>query len=95
MFEDWVRPLQERYRQMVMEALYRLSVYHTQQKQYNTGIDYTSRLLTLEPWMEEAHRQMMLLQALGGQRSAAIAQYELCRTTLAEELGVETFRGNC
>ncbi len=89
MFEDWIRPLQERYRQMAMETLYRLAVYHTQQKQYGTGIDYAGRLLTLEPWMEEAHRQMMLLQALSGQRSTALAQYETCRVMLADELGVE------
>ncbi|MCP5097375.1 MAG: hypothetical protein GY943_17660, partial [Chloroflexi bacterium] len=89
MFEDWIRPLQERYRQMAMKALYMLTVYHTEQKQYRTGIDFAGRLLTLEPWMEEAHRQMMLLQTLSGQRSAALAQYETCRNILEEELGVE------
>lgn len=89
MFEDWIRPLQERYRQMAMETLYRLAVYHTQQKQYGTGIDYAGRLLTLEPWMEEAHRQMMLLQALSGQRSAALAQFDTCRAMLSDELGVD------
>ncbi|MCA9931737.1 MAG: hypothetical protein KC419_24810, partial [Anaerolineales bacterium] len=89
LFEDWIRPLQERYRQMAMDTLYRLAVYHTKQKQYGTGIDYAGRLLTLEPWMEEAHRQMMLLQALSGQRSAALAQYETCCTVLEEELGIE------
>lgn len=88
MFEEWIRPLQERYRQMAMEALYRLARYHTDQRQYNTGIDYANRLLALEPWMEEAHRQLMLLLAVSGQRSAALAQYELCRDMLMEELGV-------
>lgn len=89
LFEDWVRPLQERYRQMAMETLYRLAVYYTQQKQYGPAMNYAGRLLTLEPWMEEAHRQMMLLQTLSGQRSAALAQYETCRAMLEEELGVE------
>jgi DNA-binding SARP family transcriptional activator len=31
----------------------------------------------------------MRLQARGGQRGAALAQYETCRQALAEELGVE------
>jgi DNA-binding SARP family transcriptional activator len=31
----------------------------------------------------------MLLLALSGQRSAALAQYETCRRVLAEEFGVE------
>ncbi|VAW31782.1 hypothetical protein MNBD_CHLOROFLEXI01-1869 [hydrothermal vent metagenome] len=89
LFEEWQRPLQERYRQLAMDALYRLAVYHTKQKQYGMGIDFTGQLLVLEPWMEEAHRQMMLLQALSGQRTAALAQYEACRAVLLEEIGVE------
>lgn len=89
LFEEWVRPLQERYRQMAMEAIYRLARHHTEQKQYSTAITYANRLLLLEPWMEEAHRQLMLLLALSGQRSAALTQYESCCAMLLEELGVE------
>lgn len=89
LFEEWVRPLQERYRQMAMEAIYRLAKYHTEQKQYSTAITLANRLLLLEPWMEEAHRQLMLLLALSGQRSAALTQYDSCRNMLLEELGVE------
>lgn len=89
LFEEWVRPLQERYRQMAMEAIYRLARYHTEQKQYTPAITYANRLLLLEPWMEEAHRQLMLLLALSGQRSAALTQYESCCAMLMEELGVE------
>jgi DNA-binding SARP family transcriptional activator len=87
-FEEWLQPYQERLRQMAMDALYRLAVHYTQRRQYAAGIDYLGRLLTLEPWMEEAHRQLMLLLTLSGQRSAALAQYELCRDMLDEELGV-------
>ncbi|MCB9006192.1 MAG: hypothetical protein H6656_02185 [Ardenticatenaceae bacterium] len=89
LFEEWIRPLQERYRQMAMEAIYRLAKYHTEQKQYSVAITFANRLLLLEPWMEEAHRQLMLLLALSGQRSAALTQYDSCRNMLLEELGVE------
>ena len=47
------------------------------------------RLLELEPWREEAHRQLMIWLAQSGQRNAALVQYELCCRALAEELGVE------
>ena len=50
---------------------------------------YARRCLQLEPWDEQAHRQVMQALALQGQRSAALAQYEACRKALAEELGVE------
>jgi DNA-binding SARP family transcriptional activator/predicted ATPase len=89
LWEEWVRPLQERYRQMAMEALYRLANYYTNQRQYNTAIDFSNRLLELELWREDAHRQLMLLYALNGQRSAALAQYKSCREILFEELGVD------
>ncbi|MCP4428567.1 MAG: hypothetical protein GY803_29125, partial [Chloroflexi bacterium] len=89
LFEEWIRPYRERLRQMAMDALYRLAVHQTEQRDYAAGIQATNQLLTLEPWMEEAHRQMMLLLAISGQRSAALAQYENCRALLDEELGVE------
>lgn len=89
LFEEWMQPLQEHYRQMAVKAIYKLAMYHTDQRQYSTAIDYARRLLTLEPWMEEAHRQLMLLLTLSGQRSAALAQYETCRDMLQEELGVD------
>src|SRR5205823_7130761 len=53
------------------------------------ALQYSYRQLELEPWREEAHRQVMRLLALSGQRSAALAQYESCRQTMFEELGVE------
>jgi DNA-binding SARP family transcriptional activator len=89
MFDEWVLGQRERLRKLVLEALHTLSARMIEVGEYATGIDYTSRLLTLDPWREEAHRQMMLLLALSGQRSMALAQYEDCRRVLADELGVE------
>jgi predicted ATPase len=89
LFEDWMRPLQERYRQMAMKAIYSLVIHHKEHRQYSTAINFTNRLLALEPWMEEAYRQLMFLFAVSGQRTLALAQYELCQKLLWEELGVE------
>ncbi len=88
-FEEWVLNEQERLRQLAIQALHRLSVACTVRGEYAAGIEYTNRLLALEPWQEEAHRQLMTLLARSGQHSAALAQYETCRQILAEELGVE------
>jgi predicted ATPase/DNA-binding SARP family transcriptional activator len=54
-----------------------------------TGIEVARRMLGLEPLHEEAHRALMWFLARGGQRSAALAQYETCRYVLREELGTE------
>jgi DNA-binding SARP family transcriptional activator/predicted ATPase len=88
-FEEWVVKKREWARQLAMQALHCLVAHYTAQGTYLTGIDTATRLLEIAPWKEEAHRQLMRLLALGGQRGAALAQYETCRHSLAKELGVE------
>jgi predicted ATPase/DNA-binding SARP family transcriptional activator len=88
-FEEWVLQERERLRQAVIQALHLLAEACASRGEYAAGIEYTNRLLVLEPWQEEAHRQLMSLLARSGQHSAALAQYETCRQILAEELGVE------
>ena len=80
---------QARLRELMIQALQSLAAHHAEQSHLAQGISYIRRLLSLEPWREEAHRQLMLLLAQAGQRSAALAQYEVCRQALAEGLGVE------
>lgn len=88
-FETWVRVQREQFRTLCTQALHTLVEFHLTNKMYNEGLTFTNRLLTLEPWDEHAHRQQMLLLALNGQRSAALAQYATCRRVLAEDLDVE------
>jgi len=90
-FEMWILAQRARLRELALQALHMLVVHHAGQGEAGraTAIDYTTRLLTLEPWQEEAHRLMMRLLALSGRRSASLVQYERCRQILAEELGVE------
>jgi predicted ATPase/DNA-binding SARP family transcriptional activator len=88
-FEAWLAGERERLRQLALQALYTLAVYHGEREDYRAGIEVLNRLLALEPWREDAHRQLMVLLARSGQRDAALAQYRSCRRLLAEELGVE------
>jgi len=90
-FEIWVLAQRTRLRELALQALHILAVHHSAQGEagWTAAIDYTSRLLSLEPWQEEAQRLMMRLLALTGRRSAALVQYERCRQILTEELGVE------
>jgi DNA-binding SARP family transcriptional activator/tetratricopeptide (TPR) repeat protein len=90
-FEEWVLAQRARLHGLALQALHRLAAYHTDRGTAGlaAGIETIARLLELEPWREEAHRQLMRLLARSGQRGAALAQYETCRRVLAEELGVE------
>jgi DNA-binding SARP family transcriptional activator/predicted ATPase len=88
-FEDWMLAEQARLRELVVNALLLLVKHHADRGERAEGIAAARRLLTLEPWREEAHRQLMLLLAQDGQRGAALAQFEICRQTLEKELAVE------
>src|SRR5215217_3016499 len=88
-FETWALAEQARLRKLAVQALQTLAAHHTRQGDLGQAITDTRRLLSLEPWQEEAHRQLMLLLAQSGQRSAALEQYAICRRILQEELAVE------
>ena len=88
-FEEWLAAQRERLRHGALQALHELAVYHTDRADYAVAATDLRRLLELDPWREDAHRQLMLLLARGGQRDAALAQYETCRRLLLDELGLE------
>jgi len=88
-FESWVIGERERHRETAIKALSHLSEHKEQDGELAEAITVARRILSFEPWHEEAHRQLMRLLAQDGQRSAALAQYGSCRSMLAEELGVE------
>jgi predicted ATPase/DNA-binding SARP family transcriptional activator len=88
-FEEWMLAQAARLRTSALGGLHKLALMYARQGDYEQGIATTRRLLELEPWHEEAHRQLMLLLARAGRRGAALAQYQTCHQVLAEELGVE------
>ncbi len=91
-FEEWQLAERERLHLRVIEGHYHLIEGYLLLEEYSTGITWARQMLQLDPLQEEGHRQLMRLLALSGQRPAALAQYELCRKVLVEELGVEPAR---
>jgi predicted ATPase/DNA-binding SARP family transcriptional activator len=83
-FEEWVNLTRERLRLTAFDGLFLVSKAAYRHSDYPTSIRYTRRLLELEPANEEAHRLLMSLLALSGQREAALQQYELCRNLLKQ-----------
>src|SRR5438876_768777 len=53
------------------------------------GIRYARRLVEIDPFDEESHRELMLLYHLSGDRGAAMAQFEATKRILQEELGTQ------
>ena len=88
-FEEWALLERERLQRLVVDALRQLAGHNERRGEYGKGLAHLCRWVGLEPWREEAHRKLMKLLALSGQRSAALAQYEAYRSILAEELNAE------
>lgn len=88
-FEEWALIKREQINRSVMSILCNLTGYYEQLAEYNKAQTHAWKLVELEPWNEEAHQQLLRVLALGGQRSAALSQYETCRRILAEKFNIE------
>lgn len=89
LFEEWVLVERERLRQLALDLLDQIGQAAIQMQDWRTGLIAARKSLAIDSWREENHRQMMTLLALNGDRSAALAHFEIARRTLVQELGVE------
>jgi DNA-binding SARP family transcriptional activator len=88
-FEEWVLLQRERLQRLAVEALGHLAKAYGERGEYQAALSHAWRRVELDPWQEEACRDLMRLLALSGAREAALAHYEACRQQLAAELGME------
>ncbi|MCO5185275.1 MAG: AAA family ATPase [Anaerolineae bacterium] len=88
-FEVWLRNQREYLHQLALEALLQLAEDSLASGDFGTAVTLAQRQLRLEPWREQAHRQLMYAYARMGDRSNALAQFERCREQLWDEIGIE------
>lgn len=88
-YHDWCLYERERLQNMYLAMLDKLMNHCEAQHQYERGLLYGSLILRFDRASERTHRQLMNLQYLSGDRTAALRQYERCVTALDEELGVK------
>jgi DNA-binding SARP family transcriptional activator len=88
-FEEWALLKVEETRRSVLSVLGHLTTLQMARGETSEAERWARRQLELEPYREQAHRQLMVALALSGERSAALAHYETCRQLLAQDLGCE------
>lgn len=88
-FEEWAAARRADLRRQMLEALHRLATQALAQNACDEAAAYARRQLALDNLRESAYVQLMQALALQGQRSEALAQYNLCVRLLRAELGVE------
>jgi DNA-binding SARP family transcriptional activator len=87
-YHDWCTPHRDAYRSMYLSLLYRLMVDAEATESWEAGLLYGRRALQEDRASERVHTLMMRLHLMGGDRTAALRQFDLCEATLRADLGV-------
>jgi DNA-binding SARP family transcriptional activator/predicted ATPase len=88
-FDEWLLGVREELKSLRLRAAQIEADRLEKSGQLRQALEFAQFRIKLEVLSEEAYRQVARLQYLLGDRSAALATLERCRTLLDEELGIE------
>jgi len=88
-YEEWTATRREQLRELYHRLLGKLSRIYESQDDKQQSIDPLTRLIATDPANELAHRDLMRLYALTGNRHQALRQYQQCVDALRGELDTE------
>jgi DNA-binding SARP family transcriptional activator/tetratricopeptide (TPR) repeat protein len=88
LYDDWVVPERDRLRRSCLTLLDELITLERDAGAYGQAIDRARRRIELEPLEEVGYRALLQVQALSGDRAAALQTYHRCVSLLERELGV-------
>lgn len=88
-YQDWCVHERHRLQFMYLALLDKLIDYCVERGDTEAGIRYCLRAIEYDPTRERAHRRLMELYHLAGDRNAAITQFARCKEILKIELDVE------
>jgi predicted ATPase/DNA-binding SARP family transcriptional activator len=87
-YDDWIVVERERLHELLLQILGRLVVAAKGLGDYERALNYARRLAIADPWLAEAHNEVMRLCHLLDRDAEALRQYEICCQLLADELGM-------
>lgn len=88
-FEEWLLLRRELLHQQALVAMHMLATAYEMADNNERAHGVAGRLLALDPYREETHRQIMRLLARMGQPDRALGQLEQLRHLLRQEMGVD------
>jgi DNA-binding SARP family transcriptional activator len=86
-FADWLTATRQRLQSLRRERLAGEASSLEQQGRLAEAIACAERLLVLEPLQEHAHRRLMRLHYLRGDRAAALLAFDRCERVLKDDVG--------
>jgi DNA-binding SARP family transcriptional activator/predicted ATPase len=87
--DDWILGERERLRAQELENLAKLIAAARRAGALAQALRYAQRLLSLDPWREDALRQAMELRYALGDRARALAEFEMFAARLQRDLDAE------
>jgi DNA-binding SARP family transcriptional activator len=87
-FAQWLEQQRARRRDRVRRSLVELCQMAEGAKDWDDALSHARELLALEPLSEAAHRRVMRLHYLAGERAAALLAFDGCERMLKDEVGV-------
>ena len=88
-FMDWLSTERARLREFALGVLETLMIRAAHDLTPERQFEYAQRALSLDPYREEAHRQLIRALASMGRRNDALMHYQQLKKTFQNELGVE------
>ena len=87
-FGHWLAQQRARRRERMRQSLVELTEMAEDAKDLADALTHASELLALEPLSEDAHRRVIRLHYLGGDRAAALLAFDRCEQVLKDEVGI-------
>ena len=89
LYDDWLFPFRERYRQTYVSALYGLVLSARRKRDFRLACSYANRLLADDPFREDVVRQLLSALYESGDRAGALSAFDSFRERLRKELNVD------
>lgn len=88
-FGSWLEQQRSRRRDRARHAMVELAEMAEAARDWDDALSHAKELLALEPLSEDAHRRVMRLHYLAGDRAAALLAFDQCERVLKDEVGTQ------
>ena len=89
LYDEWLPPLRQEYRNHLSGVLHRLASLLEEQNQVAAAIPWAERLVTHDALRETNYQLLIRLHAANNDHASAVRAYHRCKTVLRREMGVQ------
>jgi len=89
LYDEWIFPPRERYRNLYLSTLTELISDARRRRDFPRAAARAHQLLAVDPWREDVVRRLVAIRYESGDRAGALVEYHNFATRLQAELGVE------